>query len=174
MQVKRLFLILPAAVILFVSPSVFADTSLTSTRESPAYQQFKLRPTSDSSKLIYLIDRFGAIKLQIIYNSHYFSAPFAANVARWFLSRNYKNQTPHEWIMQWCNSSVPEGNLIWVKLPNGKFRLSRDVLIEELKNLERTLSEDRIAESQTSKAAVPLEASNLVPNPGNTSHLPSR
>ncbi len=115
-------------------------------RESQAFQQFKLRPVSESSKLLYLIDRFAGTKIEIVYNGRYFGAPFAANLARWFLARNYKNQKPKEWVMRWCNTSVPAGNLIWVKLPNGKFQLAREMLLRELKELEQIVSED---ESQT-------------------------
>ncbi len=111
-------------------------------RESKAYQQYKLRPVSDFSRLIYLIDRFYACDIQIIYNGHYFAAPFAARVARWFLATNYKKETTREWIMRWCSTAVPQGTPIYVKLPNGKFRLAREILNQELEELNKTRKQD--------------------------------
>lgn len=104
--------------------------------KSEAFRQYKLRPPSENSKLIYLIDRFSDTEIEILYDSHFFSAKFSGRVARWFLSRHYKQEKAETWIMRWCNTSTPAGHLIWVKLPNGKFRLAREILFEELKVLD--------------------------------------
>ncbi len=126
--------ILPA-----VSMALAENKSCEALRQSKAYHQFKLRPSSDFSKLIYLIDRFATCDVEINYNGHYFTAPFAARVARWFLATNYKKETTKEWIMRWCNTAIPAGTPIYVKFPNGKFRLAREVLTEELKDLDKTI-----------------------------------
>lgn len=111
-------------------------------QESMAYKQYCTRPVSELSKLIYLIDRFGNTEVQILYDGHYFSAPFAARVARWFLARHYRKETADKWIMRWCNTSIM-GNLIWAKLPDGRFVLSREILFEELGNLEAAMKEQK-------------------------------
>jgi len=105
--------------------------------ESVAYKQYQRRPKSDLSKLLFLIDRFGQSKVEIVYDGFHFPAAQAAGVARWFLSRNYKKQTPEQWIFQWCNTTVPRGKIILVKLPDGSTELGREVLLGELSALEQ-------------------------------------
>ncbi|MDP3919821.1 MAG: hypothetical protein Q8R76_03330 [Candidatus Omnitrophota bacterium] len=105
-------------------------------KDSRAYEQYVKRGDADLSKLIYLIDRFEEGKFQILYDKLYYNPRIAATFARWFLKRRYKEQKPKEWVMQWCNASIFTGSLVWVKLPDGKFRLSRKVLFDELKALE--------------------------------------
>ena len=113
-------------------------------RESTAYAQFKMRPLNDLSRLIYLIDRFSDTGVEIIYDGNYFKAKFAGRIAMWFLSQRYRKETPEQWIMRWCNVSIPANNLIWVKMPSGKVRLAREVLMDELKALGQAVEEDHI------------------------------
>ena len=105
--------------------------------ESMAYRQYQRRPKNELSKLLFLIDRFAQSKVEIIYDGFHFPAAKAAGMARWFLSRNYKKQTAEEWIFQWCNTTVPRGKIILVKLPDGSTELGREVLLGELAALER-------------------------------------
>ena len=129
------------AIFLAMNVTVFAAASqalypnLTPIPESPAYQQYRNRPVSELSKIIYLIDRFMDSDIEILYDGHYFDAKFSGRVARWFLATHYRKENAEQWIMRWCNTTVPEGNLIWVKLPDGSFLLAREVLLTELKKL---------------------------------------
>ncbi|MBP9866087.1 MAG: hypothetical protein KBC91_06770 [Candidatus Omnitrophica bacterium] len=130
----------PAAI---VSPAVAAAPKKTilyegfqPLAESMAYRQYQRRTKSDLSRLVFLIDRFAQSKVEIIYDGFHFPASQAAGVARWFLSRNYKKQTPEQWIYQWCNTTVPRGKIILVKLPDGSTELGREVLLGELAALE--------------------------------------
>ena len=109
-----------------------------SIEDSKAYQQFKTRPVSELSKLIFLIDRFGSSPIEVVFNGHYYKAMFGAQVAKFFLAQNYRKETVKEWIMKWCNVS-PEGNLIWVKFPDNRFKLARDVLQQEVVGLEAVI-----------------------------------
>ena len=113
--------------------------------ESRAYQQYRLRPDSNFSKLIYLIDHFSVCDIEIVYDGHYFKAPFVARVARWFLATHYKKETTKEWILRWCSTTIPQGTPIYVKLPNGKFRLAREVLTEQLEELDRAAKKDEVS-----------------------------
>lgn len=137
-----------AALLILAVPPVFCGSvkplypGFPALNESAAYQQFKLRPVTDFSKLLFLIDRFGDANVEIVYDNHYFKTSFAAKMARWFITRNYKQETPEAFIMKWCNTSVTSGNLVWVKLPNNKFKLSREVLLNELKALEQYIAEE--------------------------------
>ena len=125
-------------------------------RESKAYQQYKHRPVSDFSKLIYLIDRFGSTNVQVVYNGHYFQAPFAARVARWFLATNYKKETTKEWIMRWCSTTIPQGTPIYVKFADGKFRLAREVLTEEIELLDKIVKQNQADLSAGVQLTAPL------------------
>jgi hypothetical protein len=97
--------------------------------ESRAFLQYQRRPKNDLSKLLFLIDRFGQSKVEIVYDGFHFPAAQAAGVARWFLARNYKKQTPEQWIFQWCNTTVPRGKIILVKLPDGSTYDGRVMLL---------------------------------------------
>ncbi len=108
---------------------------------SRAFQQYKTRPLTDLSRLIYLIDRFGELDISIRYDNYDYNSQFAARIARWFLSRRYHGESVDKWIMQWCNTSIGTGNLIWVKLPDGNFRLAREILFDEIQVLDKTLKE---------------------------------
>ena len=112
--------------------------SLPPFRESTAYRQFLLRPLSENSKLLFLIDRFANSKIEILYDGNYYNTQFAAPVARWFLMHHYQNESAEQFIMEWCNATVPAGNLVWVKLPDGSLRLAREILLGELKALKDT------------------------------------
>ncbi len=106
--------------------------SFPSVAQSKAYHLFKSKTDTDFAKLLFLIDRFEHSGIQVVYEGHYFDGIFAAKIARWFLARKYRKETPEDWIMRWCNTSLG-GQLIYVKFPDGKFRLSREVLFDELK-----------------------------------------
>ena len=126
-----------------------------SLEESKAYQQYKLRPAGERSKLLYLIDRFTDSDVKIVYDGEYFEALTAGRIARWFLSRNYKNESAEKWIMRWCNTSILENNLIWVRLPDGRFRLSREILLEELAALNSVSEKDNAASTPISGSISP-------------------
>jgi len=143
-----LILAFTAQATLFAQGSYAIYSGFPDLQESQSYKEFKKRPLSEHSKLIYLIDRFGDADIEIVYDGHYFSAPFVARVTRWFLSRHYKRESAEKWVMRWCNTSI-SGNLIWVKLPDGHFRLSREILLSELKALDEAIAED-FKKTQTS------------------------
>lgn len=105
--------------------------------ESKAYQNFKRRPSTNFSKIIFLIERFEPTGAEIYYDGLYFKAPFAAWVAKSFLARQYRKESVEEWIMKWCNTSIG-GKLIYAKFPDGKYLPAREVLLEEWKALEAT------------------------------------
>lgn len=111
--------------------------------ESQAFRQYLARPVTDLSKLIFLIDRFKEADIQIRYGGIYFAPSFAARVARWFLAKYYQGETPREWIMKWCDTAIGSGELIWVRDAEGNFKLSREVLFEELEKLEKAFVRQR-------------------------------
>lgn len=121
-------------------------------RESKAYKKFSTRTYSEFSKILYLIDRYSDSQILINYEDQNYNAAFSTTVARWFLSRNYKKQTAKEWVIQWCSKSILASKPIFVKLPNEKFVLAREVLEAELADLERVIRENQI---QTAPSLAP-------------------
>ena len=162
----RAGLVAMALVILTALP-LYADSTeknfCGSIRESKAYQQYRLRPVSDFSRLIYLIDRFSACDIEIIYDGHYFKAAFAARIARWFLATNYKKEAAKTWILRYCSVTIPGGTPIYAKFPNGKFRLAREVLTEEIEGLDKTYKQDEA--SLTTQVEVAPLAQFMVKSP---------
>ncbi len=137
--------------------------------ESKAYLQFKSRPVSELSRLIYLIDRFGGTKIEVVYNGNYYKPVFVASLAKFFLSQNYRKETVNEWIMKWCNVSIPSGNLIWVRFPDGKFKLSRDVLKSEMAALETVIKSE--GDKKTAEEAKTKEETAIPPQSVNHGEL---
>ena len=140
--------------------------------QSKAFQQYLTRPETEYSKIIFLIDRFGEAPIEIVYDGNYFNAVFSSKVARWFLGRNYRKETAREWILKWCNVAIFSGNLIWVKLPNGTFVLSREVLLDELKSLEtRALKAE--PPTTTTNTSVSLDATSSQAKPSGEMEAPA-
>jgi len=123
--------------------------------DSKAFQQFSGRPYSELSKIIYLIDRFGDHKIEVLYDGHYYSAGFVKQVARWFLFHHYRKETAEQWILRWCNKTVPSGNLIWVKLPDSSLKLAREILLQELEFLEKRHTQKNQPQEETLAAVAP-------------------
>ncbi len=165
MRRPKMMLVMAGILAGFVSLGmVFAGGSLAlypefqEIRESKAYKLFRTRPTSEFSKLLYLIDRFSEEDIQIVYDGHYFTTRFVSRLARWFLSRKYHSETSSEWILRWCNTTVPKGNYIWVKFPDGRFRRAREILVEELRRLDQVVQEDKPKEEVASLLEVAAPA----------------
>ena len=111
-------------------------------RKSEAYRLYKKRPSSELSRIIYLIDRCKGTELKVLYDGSFYTAEIAVPIARWFLSVYYRKQTAEQWVKQYCTSTIPYGNPIRFKLPDNTFRLSRDFLLEELAALKTAERED--------------------------------
>lgn len=125
--------------LLLALPAAAAKTELPPAVESRAYAEFTKRPVSELSKILYLLDRFNGVDLEIIYDDHFYKGPFASRVARWFLAHKYRRQKATEWVLEWCYRSIG-GKLIFVKMQDGSLRLSRDILLDELKTLDSLIA----------------------------------
>ena len=136
-------------------PAAFAfEAQMPPLEESRAFHEYALRPESDLSRLIYLIDRFKEAKIDIVYGGLTVQPQFAAGIAKWFLSKQYEGQTARQWIIQWCSETVPSGEVIWVRDSQGKYVASRALLFEELEKLEKACE----ARCHEIKAASPNSA----------------
>lgn len=173
MQRNTLPKLITAVLMLVILPSAFASNykplypGFSSIRESKAYKKFAVRPLSNLSKIHYLIDRFGESEIQIVYDNQTYAAPFVTTIARWFLARNYKKQTPEEWIQQWCSRSLVSNRLIHAKLPDGEFLLAKDILLQEITELEHVVRENQILHA-TDKVSTDKTATDPLGKPNNS------
>lgn len=134
-------------------------------KESNAYKQYSMRPKSELSKLLYLIDRFGTIDADILYDGIHYRTGWVAGFARVFITRSYHNETAKDWIMKWCNRSVLKGELIWAEFPNKKVQLGREVLLNELKALDALPAEAPAVQASPKVNPVPEAAAPAVTQP---------
>jgi hypothetical protein len=107
-------------------------------RESAAYRNFKKRRPSEISRLVYLIDRYKGAPLRVIYDGAPYDNEIAVRVARWFLPRYYNDEKAEAWILRYCSTTFLLDNPIYVEFPDGRRRLAREVLLEELDELAKT------------------------------------
>lgn len=133
---KKIFALTAVFSFLIAAPVHAFDPGMPPLEESLAFKQFQRRVYSPLSVLIYLIDRYKEARIKIVYDGNYFDAVFAAGVAKWFLKARYKGETPEQWILRWCDTGIGSGKPIWVQDAYGGFKMSRDVLFDELKLLE--------------------------------------
>jgi len=127
--------ILFAAVLFCASSSVHAQDS-SSVNASSSLDSFRNRPATEYSKLIYLVDRFGSSDMDIVYDGHHYKASSVSPLVRWYLSRNYRNESAEDWICKWCHRSMGNGERIWVRDSGGGLRSAKDLLMEELDRLD--------------------------------------
>lgn len=145
-------LVLPGLFLMFLglTVSAFAEEGtfalypeIGRVQDSDAYKQYLLRPRSEYSKLLFLIDRLGSVEVDVLYDGIHYKMDFIAPFARIFLSRNYHNETAQDWVMKWCNRSIRLSELIWVDLPNKKVKLAREILGNELKALDDAVAQEK-------------------------------
>lgn len=105
--------------------------------ESMAYRNFKRRRPSEISRLVYLIDRYKGADLRVIYDGAPYENEVAVRVARWFLPRYYNNEKAEAWIVRYCSTTFPLDNPIYFEFPDGRRKLAREMLLEELAALAK-------------------------------------
>lgn len=118
-------------------PSPGAVLGLVQPASSRALQRFQKRPVSELSKLIYLVDRLGETKVDVVYEKKSYSSQLVLPVARWYLTAHYnKKDSAENWLSKWCYRSLGSGETVWVKYQDGSLREARDLLLEELDRLD--------------------------------------
>jgi hypothetical protein len=113
--------------------------------ESRAYQQYTLRPKTELSKLLYLMDRFRDSKFEVIFDGTIYKAPKAINLAKSYIAEHYDDEEAKQWVKQNAYRSITRGEVIYVKDPKGKRYQAKDVLLEELTLLEKN---DKTSEAE--------------------------
>lgn len=111
--------------------------SLPPIQASDAYQRYAHRPPSEFAKLLYLVDRFWGTPYKVIYDGTAYETNLPKAQIMLYLLRNYKNETAMAWIQANIYRSEPCNNIVYIKNPGGKIQIARDLLLKELKALER-------------------------------------
>ena len=130
-------------------PSAYPVHGFKSPVGSRAFQQYLLRPPSELSKIIYLLDRLADSPLEVIYEGDSYPAPFAANVSRVYVTAHYRQETVERWIQSFCYRSIDEGKPIWFKYPDGFTELARDAANREMRTLNQLVKEYREEHAKT-------------------------
>lgn len=108
-----------------------------SLQQSEAYRQYAHRPRTELSKLVYLMDRFRSSDFVIFSDGMIYDADFALKFAKKYLSKNYNKERAEHWIKVHAYRTPGAGKIIDIQFSDGTRRPLRDVLLEELKVLER-------------------------------------
>ena len=133
-RMKNTFAGLMAGILIFsIAPTAFSSDFLPPFQETSAYRQYLKRPKTELSKILYLLDRFKDSSVKVVYDGQKYDAKYAAGEATKYIARNYKKKEQAEsWIKIHAYRSQPDGDIIYLKYPDGKYRPLRDVLLEEL------------------------------------------
>jgi hypothetical protein len=100
-----------------------------------AYQQYKKRPASELSKLIYLGDLLKQSDLVIIHAGQTYVPRTIAPLVTMYVRMNYKKETAKAWIAKHAYRNGPSYSMLYVKDAQGKLTLLRDFLLKELQSL---------------------------------------
>ena len=101
-----------------------------------AMQQYDLRPVSELSKILYLLDLFQGTDIVIVYDGMEYNSKVALKYSREYVARHYKNQKAKDWILKNASKSLESMKPIYVKNAEGILKPLSEVLVEELKKLE--------------------------------------
>ncbi len=105
--------------------------------ESDALHRYALRPKSELSKIIYLMDRVRNTNLMVIYNGNTYDSQTAVEYARQYIAKHYKKEKAASWVKIHAYRSNLDGPVITIKNPGGKQKVAREILLEELETLNR-------------------------------------
>lgn len=131
---KKQILIL-AVITAFAVPSAYAFGPAA---DSNAFKQYQKRPKNDLSKLIYLLDRYNAPGVQIRISGNLYDSAQAFPYSKGYLAKNYKTgENAEAWLRKHCYRSLSTNDIIYMRVDGGDFRPARDVLIDELKSIEK-------------------------------------
>ena len=103
--------------------------------KSDAYEQYKRRPQSELSKLLYLKEVLQKSGVTVIYNGRDYDPEAMTAVISTYVKMNYKKENAENWITQHAYRSASKGQIIYLKDPQGHRQVLKDVLLQELKTL---------------------------------------
>lgn len=110
-------------------------------QQSPAFEQYLKRPSTELSKLIFLMDYFKNAEVKVVYDNNEYDSAEALRYAKKYLAKNYKsNENAAKWLKTHANRSQPGGKVIYFKFSDGRSSPILDLLLEKLTTLEQSAS----------------------------------
>jgi hypothetical protein len=144
MKARRRILLLVVSLSLALSSAVVSPAqAMEAIRDTEAYKQFSKKPQDDFAKMIFLMNYYKAAPFTIVFDGSDYSPAFAFPIAQVYLFTHYKNEKAASWIKQHCYRSAFSQNIIYLRFPDGKYEPARDVILSDLKLLEKALKEDQ-------------------------------
>lgn len=114
-----------------------AQSSIPDIQTTYAYSQYSLRPKSELSKLIFLIDLYRDSDVQVIYDGIENPSDVALSYARKYIGENYQKEKAENWIKKHAYRAKGSGQVIYVKFTDGSVIPLRDLLLEQLNRLAK-------------------------------------
>ena len=136
--IKRFLSAFVLAFFVFSFPSLAAseESVLVPFKESAPYQQYLRRPKGELSKLAYLMDRLSTPDLKVLSDGDEFAADYFMKDAKRYLPYS-RHENAVNFIKNYFYRS-DSGTILYLKYPDGHLRSLRDVLLEELMDLEKS------------------------------------
>lgn len=100
-----------------------------------AYKQYELRPKSELSKLIFLIDLYRGSDALVVFDGIENTSSVALSYARKYIGDNYRKEAADDWIQKHAYRAPKSGQVIYMKFADGSVAPLRDILLEQLKRI---------------------------------------
>jgi len=143
LNVKKIFIFGLLVCIIAALPFIVVQDSFAFVSDSPALQQYLLRPHTELSKIIYLIDRFKELDPQLSYEGATYTAQQAHGYVMDYVATHYRGEDAKAWISEHAYRSLSKREIIYIRLENGKWKQLNKVLLDELKALDEFLAKDK-------------------------------
>lgn len=122
------------SVMCLLASSAFAREPI---QDSKAFKKYQNRSPSELSKLVFLLDRFNTPETEIQIEGNIYTSEEAFPFGKDYLKKNYSDEKAVDWLREHCYRTKGANEIIYVRLKGGEFRPFRDVMIEELENLNQ-------------------------------------
>jgi hypothetical protein len=104
-------------------------------KKTRAYKNYKRRPVSELSKLVYLGDLLKESGFMIVHNGMTYDPKVIAPMVRMYVQMKYRQETAKDFILKRGYRNGPSYDIIYLRDFEGKLIVLRDFLLEELKQI---------------------------------------
>ena len=110
-----------------------------------AYNQFKMGPRSEMSKLHYLLDRLGELEgFRFRFGNDYYDKEMARFGMDWLISHRYKRKQNAREFLRTQNAWLEVGgDRLLIRFPDGKLYHAIAIILNELDLLEETYEKEK-------------------------------
>jgi hypothetical protein len=121
-------------------PTALGTEGLQPLEQSQAFQDFLKKPANNFSKLVCVLNYMRTAPVKVQYEGIDYAIEGAYSIGLVYLMTNYHNENPEQWIRKNSYRSLFKNQIIYIKLPNGRYVPARDVLLEKFRELEAALT----------------------------------